>query len=849
MTEKALDTLSDDTLLSMVTRGPQQTGAEGFDEDFLMQLAMGELSNSINTKAGAPSEVRFAVSAAQTPEDRLATLRNYYPDALPVEVFDPQFGATKFGRGNFIYTDPETGERKTFDEDLRVFGIPVPSMRDIIDVGPEIAETVGGIAGGIGGAAMAGTAAAPTIFGTVPAATAGFVAGEGLGSATAREGYQRILQFFGEVEDNRTGLEQMGDFATTAAVNAAAGPIVSKIAQGVKFVASGPIRYAQRSLSVPAKEAYERMLSAGVSQPTAGQVTASPVLNLFEQALANAPTSTSTMRTNAQQTLRELDEAATKLAERYGGVRSTSEAAEKVLSAAQRARATYDQQVNDMYKAVGDMIPEGTVSEGAATQRFVAKYIEDAGTATGAPELNPALRQAEMLLQDAGNGVLTYNRLKDFRTSLMRTVRKAESQGALDGPEARVKELIGYVTQDLDNLVSKASAEAAMGSTRGGVKSKDILGAYKAANAFVKENMKKGGDIAFVDDVIKRGENEATAALRFVLQGSKEGGERLERLRNKFDKDEYGVLSGYMLGKMGLPTPSAAGIAELGEEAAKSGAQAISEAGFSPGRFITNWNSLSKEAREALFKGTEYQDLAPALDDLVFTVDRVGKAANDMANPSGTARALAAMGMLGVFGAESAFGRMVGSEGFEYGFGGLIGPYASAKLMTNKDFVKWLAKGVETAAFNPNSFGNHVRRLVQVFEVNPDIRDEIRGVVQGLTQEQIEPPDYENATSQAPASAIPTGNEMRFREAVGSEVANKSLPNREELLAQINELSTGPSGSTFESESMFEPLPQMGGGSSFAPISPASASLLPSDQDREIAMRRQAMGGIGGLMV
>lgn len=73
----------------------------------------------------------------------------------------------------------------------------------------------------------------------------------------------------------------------------------------------------------------------------------------------------------------------------------------------------------------------------------------------------------------------------------------------------------------------------------------------------------------------------------------------------------------------------------------------------------------------------------------------MGKSASDMANPSGTARAIAAMGMLGVFGAESMFGKMIGAEGFEYGLGGLIGPYASAKLLTNKDFVKWLATGVE----------------------------------------------------------------------------------------------------------------------------------------------------------
>ena len=58
--------------------------------------------------------------------------------------------------------------------------------------------------------------------------------------------------------------------------------------------------------------------------------------------------------------------------------------------------------------------------------------------------------------------------------------------------------------------------------------------------------------------------------------------------------------------------------------AAKEGAELVSEAGFSPARFLTNWNNLSTEAKQALFNGTEYKDLVPALDDLVFTIDRVG---------------------------------------------------------------------------------------------------------------------------------------------------------------------------------------------------------------------------------
>jgi hypothetical protein len=331
------------------------------------------------------------------------------------------------------------------------------------------------------------------------------------------------------------------------------------------------------------------------------------------------------------------------------------------------------------------------------------------------------------------------------------------------------------------------------------------------------------------------------------LQGSKEGGERFERLRRQFDDEEYGVLAGFMLGKMGLPTPSLAGISELGEEASKQGAQAISEAGFSPATFIKNWNTLSKEAREAMFKGTEYQNLAPALDDLVFSIDRVGKAAADMANPSGTARAIAAMGMLGVFGAESMFGKMIGAEGFEYGFGGLIGPYAAAKLMTNKDFVKWLSSGVEKAAFNPNSFGQHIRRLVQISEVNPDIRDEINAVVQGLTQEQIEPSSSENASSQTSVNENPTGNEMRFRESSSKEISDKLLPSREEMLSQMDSLGKS-SPSSFDSESLFSPLPSIASSGSMPSASSLSPTILPNEQDRELAMRRRATGGIAGLV-
>ncbi|MAO24619.1 MAG: hypothetical protein CMJ25_28055 [Phycisphaerae bacterium] len=838
MTEKALETLSDDQLLSMVL--PDIPSVGNYTDDELMNLAQTELLDSIDTKSGADAGVRAQVAAAQSPNDKIATLKKFFPDAIPVEVLDPKSGAARFGRGNFVFTNPETGTLTLFDEDVRLFGMPIPTLGDFADAGPEIAETIGGIGGGIAGAAAAGTAASPTVIGAIPAATAGFVAGEGLGSAAAREAYIGILDYFGETEDTRTGVERLGDFSTTAAVNAAAGPIVSKIFNGVKFAVGGPIRYAVNSMDEAAKGAMEKMKRTGMSSPTAGQVSGNPLVNLFEQYLAASPASVRIMKENAEKTLIELDEATAKLAGKYGGVRTTSEAADQVMGAAQAARARYDEQVNAMYDEVGDLIGDTVRSDAGATRKFQTKYLAQSKTATGAPDLNPALEQAGRLLQDAADGVLDYNQLKNFRSSLLKTVRKAESQAALSRSEAKVKELIGYVTADLDNLV-KAAQDA---NTDASV---DIFKKFKAANAFVKKNNRAGGDINFVDEVIKKGDKEATAALKYVIGGAKDSGERLEKLRRQFEPDEYNVISGYMLGKLGMPGAGAVGGAlDVSESMAREAGESMLGQGFSPHTFVTRWEKISPEAKKALFGGTEYADLAPALDDLVFTLNRVGKTAQQMANPSGTARIIGAMGTFGPLAAET--GKLIGGDGFEFGLSGLIAPYASAKLMTNPSFVKWLSEGVEIAAFKPNSFGQHIRRLVQISEVNPDIRDEVKGVIQGLSQDAIEPMEWENSKSQQGPKAIPENNEAAFRQVVPKSTADKLLPNREELMASLDSISIPQVGST--DGSMFEPLPSTGGVSAPSSFQSAmSPTILPNDADRELASRMQAnRSGIAGLV-
>jgi hypothetical protein len=137
---------------------------------------------------------------------------------------------------------------------------------------------------------------------------------------------------------------------------------------------------------------------------------------------------------------------------------------------------------------------------------------------------------------------------------------------------------------------------------------------------------------------------------------------------------------------------------------------------------------------------------------------------------------------------------------------------------------------------------------VQISEVNPDIRDEVKGVIQGLSQDAIEPMEWENSKSQQGPKAIPENNEAAFRQVVPKSTADKLLPNREELMASLDSMSIPQVGSA--DGSMFEPLPSTGGVSAPSSFQSAmSPTILPNDADRELASRMQAnRSGIAGLV-
>ena len=804
------ENLPDDVLLSMMEDPSFDYDDDHWKNQAETYMADQVMLDSVDIITGAPVGVRAQVNAAQSEEDRLLTLRQFYPDAIRVEDLSPTFGAEQFGSGNFVYTEPQTGRLILFDErEGFLFGA---SLKDITaDIGPELAETVGAIGGGIGGGILGAPLGPVGIAG-------GIIAGEGVGSASARELYIGILNHFGETQDNRTLGELGTDYVFTAGINSAGGPILSKIGQGLRFASDG-VRLVAGGMNKSAREAYKR-ISSIISQPTAGQVTMNPIINLMETVAEKLPASTKTMHEVAKRTLVEIERYGAELAERYGGVRTTTEAAEGLFKkgeegvpsgSVRQAKERYTNEVNTKYAKVNELLPSSTMNNIDNTMALVEDFVTTGRTAVGSRQADVGLAEAELILKDFKEGVLTFENLRNFRTQLLTDTRTPLANATTSNSQKQqLKRLIGAVTGDLDNHVTSFGDDV-------------LTKAYKEANEFVAKNQGPGGDITFINKLLDKAEVELEPALNSLLQGAKDGPSKILKLKNKLTKEEFALLPGYILGRMGMRTPGMSEGVELGVE---TGAEYITKRGFSPNTFIKNWESLSKEAKDVLFTGSEFDGLAKELDNLVFTVNRIKQAGRTTANPSNSAQIMYGMGLFG----PGALGAMAT---FEAGFGSLVLPYGGAKLLTNKSFVRWLAEGVELAATNPNSYGNHLRKLIQIQAVNPEIRNEIRAILEGHQGESLQPIPEQHSSS---LNIQPmNNNEFLFRQAVGEEVADKVLPDNTRLAENIDAVQVPQID-----RPLFEPEADL------MPQELLSPTILPDERDREIAMRQQL--GIAGLV-
>lgn len=681
----------------------------------------------VDRRTGAPPYVREAVGSAPA-QDRLATLRRFYPDAQPE------------GSDNFVYTDPKSGDRVLYNEQNPsiLWGFAsTPTVGDIASIAREGMIGVGSTLGAVAGA-FAGGVGAPV--------------GAGMGAATTARLYD-LLRGVRGLPDTRDLGQTMAETGTDFA-GAAVGQRVGEVLPGA--VRKGLTVAKNRVAGTTPAETQAAFQTLGIT-PTAGQVSGGRVLQGTEAALTKIPTSAGRMQSAFGQQLDDFGNALTSLADDYGGAPSTQQAGRVVMGRPQSAmgdatgvqgfRDRFTRRSDALYDRLRELIPPETPIKINNVKSTLSKQANEyADTPEILPMLeNPALRgYLDKLLNasksyiqrtqgdeaaaqfDAGllDGVLPYKAISGIRSMIGRDL--SEPRLVNDIPRSELMAVYKSLSRDLE-----AGAAAA---------GPDALQAFQRANTYYTAGLSR------MDGILNKIAREAdpTDVFRMVEKGTPRD---LWQLRRSLQPEEWDAVAGQVLRRMGV---------------ASSGQQGMEEV-FSPAKFMTELSELGKKnTLEPLLRGTRYAGLTNRLDALGVVAAAI-KDTTSMGNPSGTAgqsfyiRALTEpLAFVGQGVGAGAAGSELGMSAAGSAAFATMTPYAAARLMTFPPFVNWLAQGTKVASA-PNSITAHLGRLVGIAEASdPETRQAIQeyygGVKSAMQGSLLTPPA---APSEQTPSALP----------------------------------------------------------------------------------------------
>jgi hypothetical protein len=249
-----------------------------------------------------------------------------------------------------------------------------------------------------------------------------------------------------------------------------------------------------------------------------------------------------------------------------------------------------------------------------------------------------------------------------------------------DVDKGQLKLIYGALSEDLKAAIKK-------------------FGGDEAERAFIRANKFYAGGIKRIEDYLKPIMNigDPDRIVRTLLNSGKEGVTKLRAVkRSLLSKDPktgksvveggeaaYKIFLTNILEKMGRLQPGQTLAGDFVEASGK----------FSSESFLTNWNLLSKAAREELFKGSGWpKSLVKDLDRIVNISSLIRQSGKTFKNPSGTADRVVGQGLI-LGGGISAF---TGNPLWLAGIPLVIGSTrVVAGLMTNPNFIKWLSQGIK----------------------------------------------------------------------------------------------------------------------------------------------------------
>jgi hypothetical protein len=443
---------------------------------------------------------------------------------------------------------------------------------------------------------------------------------------------------------------------------------------------------------------------AGVTNPSAGLATGNRLMQGVENLLSLTPGSMGTIGTNRLAALSGLQSKTEGLRDRLSPVYGASEAGAGIQS---DLKGPFKERISNTYGLLNDRVEQAVgpntpipVTNTLAKANMLTTPTPGA-VATSSNFMNSRIAKiGKDLASDAGGNPqgVPFSAVKSLRTRIGQEAASSEIMGTPQ--QGEFKQLYGALSQDM----------------KAGVALADLLNGSKGSQALERANRYYSNAMSRADAM----DNLASRSTPEGVYGSvanslSSGPTTYGRVRNAVSTDTRQKIVATIIDDMGRATP---------------GQQNAQGSEWSPKTFVTNYNRIDPAARRELFKrlpgGAQY---ATDLETIAKASDMVNQGAKIMANPSGTAAALTNRGTISALTIGAYFYPMAAATTA----GGLAMGNATARLLTNQSFVRWLA---DTPKTKPENMAVHTQRILQAAQASKDaqFRDDVDAYLRSVQQ-------------------------------------------------------------------------------------------------------------------
>lgn len=287
----------------------------------------------------------------------------------------------------------------------------------------------------------------------------------------------------------------------------------------------------------------------------------------------------------------------------------------------------------------------------------------------------------------AGKGGLTLRTLREFRTYLGDSIN---GKLVASHNQADIRRLWGAISEDIRDASRNATYIGRDGKTR----SAEEL--WERQNTYWRERQKRLDKI-LLKVVGPDGNNLPEEIFGKVFPKRPDESSVLSRTMRSLLPEEREVVSKAIINRLGMPT-------------AEGKIDPNVDAQFDLGTFFKNWTNLHKNAKAIIAPDKDHRD---RLDLIAKAVFDLAKSKKEGELYSGRYSSYTQVFLVGT----------VAGAGYKHGLGGMAitaagitgGIHLGSKLLTNQNFVRWLADGMK-----PVDSAQHMMRLNAIYQ-NSDL--------------------------------------------------------------------------------------------------------------------------------